>query len=66
MFVQTTQDQAELLRRQNGEKMELERDLEKDEKEALDNVLQDQDAKRRGIMDGLSQALAVKLQGQCL
>lgn len=55
---------GELLRRQNGEKLQLERELEKDEREALEKLTQMEEDKRKQTIDQMSGGLVGKLQGQ--
>lgn len=54
---------GELLRRQNGEKLQLERELEKDEREALEKLTQMEEDKRKQTIDQMSGGLVGKLQG---
>ena len=63
---QQTAAQGELLRQQNGEKMQLERELARTEQEAFDSTLNDLEQNRRKTVDTMMDALALKLQGQCL
>ena len=55
--------QGELLRRQNGERIQLEKDLAKEETDAIDNMLYDSDNKQRQITESMAESLALKLQG---
>ena len=61
---QQTAAQGELLRQQNGEKMQLERELARTEQEAFDSTLNDLEQNRRKTVDTMMDALALKLQGQ--
>ena len=54
---------SELLRRQNAEKLELERRLVAEEGEALARLTADHDAKKQKIMDEMAEKLANKLSG---
>lgn len=55
--------QGELLRRQNGERIQLEKGLAKEEAEAIDNLLYDNDNKQRQITESMAESLTLKLQG---
>ena len=55
---------SELLRRQNAEKLSLERRLMQEEHEALDRLTADQDAKRRKLLDDMAERLTNKLAGK--
>ena len=54
---------SELLRRQNAEKLDLERRLVSEEEEALARLTADHDAKRQKIMDDMAEKLSNKLSG---
>ena len=56
--------QGEVLRRQNGERLALERELEKEEREAMGVVLQKEDDKRKDKVGHMTDGLAGKLQGR--
>ena len=59
-----TAAQGELLRQQNGEKMQLERELARTEQEAFDSTLNDLEQNRRKTVDSMMDNLALQLQGQ--
>ncbi|RUS80922.1 hypothetical protein EGW08_011303, partial [Elysia chlorotica] len=61
--LQLSGSQGELLRRQNGERIQLEKDLAKEETDAIDNLLCDNDAKHKQITESMAESLALKLQG---
>ncbi|WAR00886.1 hypothetical protein MAR_025258, partial [Mya arenaria] len=54
---------AELLRRQNGERLRLERDLLKEEQEALGQLVEEEENRRRHVTDGLTDDLSSNLHG---
>ncbi|KAH3741464.1 hypothetical protein DPMN_048189, partial [Dreissena polymorpha] len=54
---------AELLRRQNGERLRLERELLKEEQTALGQDVEEEENRRRHVRDGLTDGLVTDLHG---
>ncbi|KAI8480901.1 hypothetical protein Bbelb_413740, partial [Branchiostoma belcheri] len=57
------QGQGDLLRHQNAERLQLERELQQDEKDTMEKLLQEQEAKRQRTLQQLSEKLTFQLQG---
>eukprot|EP00058_Branchiostoma_floridae_P012905 XP_002598393.1 hypothetical protein BRAFLDRAFT_128123 [Branchiostoma floridae] len=57
------QGQGDLLRHQNAERLQLERDLQQEEKDNMEKLLQEQEAKRQRTLQQLSDKLTFQLQG---
>lgn len=55
---------AEILRRQNAERLRLERELLKEEQEALAQLANEEDNKRRHVTEGMADGLITDLQGE--
>ena len=55
---------SELLRRQNAEKLQLERNLAKEEQEALERVTAEQNIKRQRLIEEMGDKLSNKLAGK--
>lgn len=62
-MLEQTAGQGELLRKQNGEKLQLERELNKTEQEAFNLTLTDLEKSRNTEMKMLMDSLADKMQG---
>ena len=54
---------ADMLRRQNAERLKLERELMKEEQDALGLELEQHESKRKHTVDNLTDNLATSLQG---
>lgn len=52
---------SDLLRKQNTEKMDLERLLSKEEQEAMDNMMEDHERKRKLLMEDQGNKLNGKI-----
>ena len=52
---------SDLLRRQNAEKLDLERRLGQEEQEQFDKVMAEHEEKRRALMQDMEQKLSAKL-----
>ena len=56
--------QSDLLRRENAERLQLERDLSTEERKALEAAMVDDDKKRQALLKEKAEELASKLQGK--
>ena len=56
--------QSDLLRRQNAERLQLERDIGTEERQALEAAINEDEAKRNAFLKQKAQELADKLQGK--
>lgn len=59
-----TSTHSQLLRRQNGERISLERDLSGEESLALEKLEEEQESKRRQLVNKMSSDLAEKMRGE--
>ena len=58
--------QSDLLRRQNAQKLQLERTLAMDEQAVLEGSVRETDEKRRKVVEEMAEKLVVKLHGRTL
>ena len=58
--------QSDLLRRQNAQKLQLERTLAMDEQAVLEGSVRETDEKRRKVVEEMAEKLVIKLHGRTL
>ena len=63
VFITVFDFQGDLLRKQNNEKMQLEKELDREEREAMERFIQTEEGKKRDKMGQLTTGLTGQLQG---